>query len=285
MPIRRERRGLPGSDALEHRAVFLLVFLILCAGILALSMATAGLPFNQRGHLPWPIAQWAFATPVGVLLLSLVGAAAAGLPVGLASRAGAVPAHAVDVTDVPPEAWQEYVLSLRRSPTISSSASDQPEHSLGGRIVALLAGAVAIALVLGFFAIYSAVAWYGLTHISDCAGPRCAPSYGYIQGAPLALGLAIIFGIQYVWIRHVERRCGIWFRKPDGGRSPFNYYVRRPGVTAEAAAAAFARYPRRTRRPWGIEALRFALLMVPYFVTLIGLALLAAWLPTQWIPA
>jgi len=90
---------------------------------------------------------------------------------------------------------------------------------------------------------------------------------------------------QYRRVRQVERRCGIWFRAVGGALGDFNCSVRRPGVTAEAAAAALARSTRAVERPMARGALVIALFSVPYFLVLIALNLLTIWLPTQWMPA
>ncbi len=83
----------------------------------------------------------------------------------------------------------------------------------------------------------------------------------------------------------MERRCGIWFRVPDGTLGGFTCYVRRPGVTAEAASAALARYTQAVKRPVARRALVDVLFFAPFFLVLIALGVLNAWLPTQWIPA
>ncbi len=137
--------------------------------------------------------------------------------------------------------------------------------------------------VLGSFAAFGAVGWYGLSHLPDCSGPHCPPTYFQLQGPPMLIGLYIAFLGQYWWARHVERRCGIWFRVPFTP-GDFTCYVRRPGVTAAAAAAALAPYTRESTRPMARVAFVAALFFVPFFLVLIALSLLTSWLPTQWTP-
>jgi hypothetical protein len=283
MVTERQPRTLPGTDAMRFQRYSLILYLGVCTIFLAMSMAIATEVGAQGVHLPWPIAQWALVTPLGTLATALVGGLLSGLPIGLTSRAGLGLTYAVDVTEVPLAAWSGHALWPRRRRGAPLPAGDVPNRSLGQQLLSILARALAVLLLLGFFATYVAVAWYGITHFPDCVGSRCPPSFGYIQWSPIVLGLAIMFVSQYAWIRYVERRCGIWFRVPTGARADFTYYyIRRPGVTTEDAAAALARYSRGAERPPGFRALEFALLSAPYFLVQIALALLAAWLPTQW---
>jgi hypothetical protein len=215
--------------------------------------------------------------------MALVGGLVGGLPLVLVARAGWSFAHAVDVTELPPMAWPRPLPPWRRpgGPTLG-------EYFLGRglrqRVLSLLVLALAVLLLLGFFATVVAVGWYGITHLPDCSGPRCPPTIGPVTGAPMLLSLASLWLSQYGWIRHMERRCGIWFRVPYGALGGFTCYIRRPGVTADAAAAALARYTRGMGRPVARHALVAVLSLVPLFLVVIALALLSAWLPTQWIP-
>src|SRR5258708_11248546 len=152
------------------------------------------------------------------------------------------------------------------------------------RVLSLLSLALAGLLMFGSFAAYGAVAWYVLTHLPDCSGPRCPPTYNQLQGPPIVIGLVIMNLGQYLRVRRVERRCGIWFRVPFT-LGDFTCYVRRPGVTAEAAAAALAPYTRESTRPVARGAFVAALFLMPFFLVLIALSLLTIWLPTQWMPA
>jgi hypothetical protein len=146
--------------------------------------------------------------------------------------------------------------------------------------------ALALLLILGFFASLVAAGWYGITHLPDCSRSGCPPSSGLAILPPMPLGLAILFLSQYGWIRHVERRCGIWFRVPYNAPSSFTFtcYIRRPGVTADAAATALARYTRGGGRPALRRTLVAELATAPFILVTTGLILLGAWLPTYWIP-
>src|SRR5258707_443733 len=188
MAMRRPPRTLPGTDALLLQQVFLVIFLGMVVVILALSMATAAAlgAQAQEGHLPWPIVQWAVTTPLGPLAIALVGGLAAGLPPLLwVRRVAPVAMRPVDVTELPLSAWPRPLPPWRRP-----GGPTPAEYWLGRgwrqRVLSLLALALAGLLVLGSFAAFSAVAWYGLTHLPDCSGPRCPPTYNLPeQRAPL----------------------------------------------------------------------------------------------------
>jgi hypothetical protein len=287
MQMRRPPHILPGRDALWLHKLLLGVYLVVGPVILALAMDTAaeiGAQVGDVGHLPWPILQWTVATPQGTLVAALVGGLISGLPFAFASRDGSRFAYAVDVTELPLSAWPTHPLPPWRRP----GGPTRAEYWLGRRgrqrILSLLALVLAILLMLSCFAALGAIWWYGITHFPDCAGSRCPPTYGNL-GTPICiLGLAILWVSQYIWTRHVERRCGIWFRVPDSALGGFTSYVRRPGVTAEAAASALARYTREAHRSVARSALVIVLILLPYLLVLVAVGLLVAWLPTQWTP-
>ncbi len=143
-------------------------------------------------------------------------------------------------------------------------------------------------LPLGFVVAYIAVGWYGINLYPDCVGLRCPPSYSVFTSAPFLLGFGIMYFIQYAKVRAVERRCDIRFRAPVVSMPGIlTSYVRLPGITPDAAAAALARYQHDRRggeRPAARRMLVTMLLFVPFFLAQIALTLLAAWLPTQWTP-
>jgi hypothetical protein len=285
MVIRRPPRTLPGTDALLLQKIFLVIFLGMVVVILALSIATTAADgaHAQGGQLPWPLVQWAVTTPLGTLTVALVGGLAAGLPLLLVRQVIPVAMSPVDVTELPLSAWPRPLPPWRR-PGGPSVAQFWLGRGWRQRVLSLLSLALAGLLVLGSFAAYGAVAWYGLTHLPDCTGPRCPPTYSQFQGPPMLIGLTIAFLGQYRRVRQVERRCGIWFRVPFT-LGEFSCYVRRPGVTAAAAAAALARYTRDVERPVARGAFVAALFLMPFFLVLIALSLLSIWLPTQWMPS
>jgi hypothetical protein len=284
MGMRRPRtlRTFPGTDALLLQKIFLVIVLGMVVVILALSMATAAAmgAYAQGGQLPWPIVQWVVTTPLGTLAIALVGGLAAGLPLLLVRRVAPVAMRPVDVTELPLSAWPHPLPPWRR-PGGPTPAQFWLGRGWRQRVLSLLALALAGLLVLGSFAAFGAVSWYGLSHLPDCSGPRCPPTYSQLQGPPMLIGLCNAFLSQYAWVRQVERRCGVWFRVPFT-LGDFTCYVRRPGVTAEAAAAALARYTRESTRPMARGAFVAALFFLPFFLVLIALSLLTIWLPTQW---
>jgi hypothetical protein len=186
------------------------------------------------------------------------------------------------MTELPLPAWPRPLPPWRRP-----GGPTPAEYWLGRgrrqRVLSLLSLALAGLLVLGSFAAFSAVSWYGLTHLPDCSGPRCPPTYFQLQGPPIVIGIAIMNLGQYLRVRRVERRCGIWFRVPFT-LGDFTCYVRRPGVTPAAAAAALAPYTRDSSRPVARGAFVAALFFLPFALVLIALSLLTTWLPTQWMP-
>ncbi len=285
MVTRRPPRTLPGTDALLLQKFFLIIYLGMVVVILALSIATAALlgAQAQEGQLPWPIVQWAVTTPLGTLAVALVGGLAVGLPLLWARRVSPVATSPVDVTELPVPAWPRPLPPWRRP-----GGPTPAEYWLGRgrrqRVLSLLSLALAGLLMFGSFAAYGAVSWYVLTHLPNCSGPRCPPTYNQLQGPPIVIGFTIAFLGQYLRVRRVERRCGIWFRAPFT-LGDFTCYVRRPGVTPEAAAAALARYTRDMERPAACGAVVSALFFVPFVLMLIALILLTIWLPTQWMPA
>ncbi len=285
MATQHPPRPLPRSDVLLGHKIMLAIFLGLTLVILALAMANAAVIDARAGqlwHLPWPIAQWALTTPLGTLAVAVVGGLVGGLPL-LLPRPEVV--RPVDVMQLPPTAWPRPLPPWYR-PGRPAPGEDWLGHGRGQRLLSLLALALAVLLVLGSFTIFGAVGWYGITHLPDCSGPRCPPRPGPVGGPAMVIALAIRFLGYPVWIRHIERRCGIWFRSLDGTRGlpgGFTCYVRRPGITVDAAAAALARYT-RGGRPVARRTLLSALVFEPVLLVQIVLGALIAWLPTQWIP-
>jgi hypothetical protein len=84
----RRSPTLPGTDALWLEKISFGIFLGLAVLILALTVATAAIDagVGPQGHLPWPAAQWALATPLGALVVTVVAGLACGLPLALAGR-------------------------------------------------------------------------------------------------------------------------------------------------------------------------------------------------------
>jgi hypothetical protein len=101
---------------------------------------------------------------------------------------------------------------------------------------------------------------------------------------PLFTGLFISWPYTLLWIAWVERRCGVWFRARTYYEANLGLktYIRRPGVTPEAAATALQRYTHRDRdHPQAQALLLGALSVIPLFLLVSGGALLSVWLVAQ----
>ncbi len=282
--MRRRPRTLPGTDALLAGNVFLFLYPLSAVAVLAFSMAWVAYNnarFGYSGYLPWPIAQWVLTTPLGTFTVELIAGLISGLPFGVAAPwARSQFSHAVDVTELPPTAWPARPLPLWPARPLPlwrrPGGPTRADYWLGcgwrQRVLSLFA--LAVLLVLGFFAAYAAVVRYGLAHFPGCT-PRCAPTFVGVISPTMFAGFAIVLLSRYGWIRHVERRCGIWFRAPIGTMGGFTCYVRRSGVTADAAAAALARYTRGgAGRPVARRILMAVLFATPFFLVQIALILL-----------
>ena len=290
MVIRRPPRSLPGMDALLLHTILLVMSLAASAVIVPLYIATVAGSGADMGHLPWPLVRWALTTPLGALVLALVAGVAWGLPAGVIAAARLPLARAMDVTELPVTDWWAHSLPSAPDPGEFTRAEYWLGRGRRQRMLSLLALTVAVLVSLGFFAAYIAATWYGISHFPDCSGSRCPPTYGHFVFAPLVLGFVIMYLIVYGRTRAVERRCGIWFRMPDRGTlGGFTCYVRAPGVTHQAAAASLAHYSRgrdhrSIARPAARRALATVLSFLPFFLVQTAIALLVAWLPTQWTP-
>lgn len=286
MVMRRLPHSLPGTDPLLLQKILLIPYLCLVVVILALSAVMATVTGAQGGHLPWPIAQWALTTPLGALALALVGGLVWGLPLLLVLRVKPVIVRPVDVTELPLFAWPRSLSLWRTRPGDGTLADFWLGHGWLQRALTLLMFAFAALLLIGLVVAFAASGWYALTHLADCVTSSCPPPFDeQLVGPPELVGLVIMFLSQFAQIAHLERRCGIWFRGRDIVESSVGAYVRRPGVTPEAAAAALQRYIPDARRPMARLALVVVLALTPAFLLLIGGELLSTWLSTQWIPA
>ncbi len=256
------------------------IFLCLLVVILALAMATAAEYGAQRGHLPWPIAQWAFTTPLGALAVAIVGGLVWGLPVVWIALARPFIGHPVDVTELP-LIWWPRPQSLWYG---RSLADIWLGHGRSERAWSLLALILAPLLIIGLLAVAVASTWYGLSHIPYCGGADCPPSFSQIMGASEFVGIAIMQLGVFTRIGLLERRCGVWFRTRDVFES-LGAYIRRPGVSSVAAAAALQRNTRSALYPLARVILLIALALAPGLLVLSGGMLLSSWLASQWIPA
>ncbi|HEX8981334.1 MAG TPA: hypothetical protein VF792_01070 [Ktedonobacterales bacterium] len=285
MVIRRSPHNLPGTDPLLIAYILGVIYLVLLFVILGLMMATVTLNAKRGGHLPWPLAQWAFTTPLGALAVAVAGGLVWGLPLALVVLTRPIGVYPVDVTELPP-IWWPRPLPPWRVPGGGTLADYVLGHSRSQRVWSLLALIFSALFLIGLFAVFVAASLYPLRHIDNCSASGCPPSFSQLlTGAPEFIGITIMLFSQVARIAHVERRSGVWFRTREALEFRLGAYIRRPGVTREAAAVGLQRYTRSARRPLARDVVLIALAMTPAILLMIGGELLAAWLSTQWIPA
>ena len=263
---------------------FLLLFLLLLVPLIGLMTVEAT---QAGGHLPWPVAQWALTTPVGLFVLLVIGVGV-GAPAFIVGQRhflrGWTLARAVDVTEVPPWVW------LTRPPVYpgETRAERWLGRSRSAQLVSLtlLGGAVLICLLLvANFLAATVVTLRSIPH-PLCGVYVCPPIYPLIP-----LGLVsewVIIGLayfaQYRWLRRVEASSGVWLRYRTWFDTQGLCYIRQPGVTPEAAAVALARFAPAERMPL-VRAFAFVVLGgLPLMLVIFAGGFLQFWLQTQWLP-
>ena len=200
MPTTQAPPRLPGVRATTPFLIgalvlwaFLLLFLLLLVPLIGLMTVEAT---QAGGHLPWPVAQWALTTPVGLFGILAIGVGV-GAPAFIAGQRhflrGWTLARAVDVTAVPPWVW------LTRPPVYpgETRADRWLGRSRRAQLVSLtlLGGAVLICLLL--VASFLAAVGVSLRSIPlpPCGVGGCPPTYPLIP-----IGLAsewVIIGLSY----------------------------------------------------------------------------------------
>ena len=279
--------AMPGADPMTPQRVtvaFYLAITVIGVGVSILEAATHA----QNGRFAWPVAQWALTTPLGIVTVVLGGGLLWGVSLLVPGRwrhVFADGADGVDVTDLSPAAWPPTPIPPWQRPGGPTRADywfGRDERQRSRNVLALVLAGV---LVFAVVAMCGIAGWYGLARIPDCAPYHCPPSYWPLSWGMMGVGCLVLFLAQYAWVRHVERRCGIRFRVRDRARGGFQWYIRQPGVTREAATAALASYARRTARPMALRALIGVLALVPFCVLQIGLMLFVVWLPELWTPS
>ncbi len=279
---------LPGTSATTPYLInailsgaLLLPVWALFIGLITVDAIQAG------GHLPWPVAQWALTTPAGVLATFAVIILIAG-PSLVAGQRRILRrrnlARAVDVTEVPPWIW------LTRPPVYpgETRADRWLGRSRRARIASLtLLGVAALILLLvvaGFIA--SAVSGLTYIHRAECGARGCPPTYPLlpILFASEFVTIGLSSWAQYQWLRRVEASSGVWLRLRSWFVATALFYIRRPGVTPEAAQAALARFAPAEAMPLARVYAVSVLAAIPFFLMFIVGLFLQFWLPTQWIP-
>jgi len=150
----------------------------------------------------------------------------------------------------------------------------------------LLSGVLLLCLLLVVsFLVAVGVSLRSIPH-PPCGAGECAPTYPLI---PLVLTSQwVIVGLSSVaqsrWLRRVEASSGVWLRYRDWFGFWGVCYIRQPGVTPEAAAAALTRYAPSGRLPLARVYAMAVLRAFPLFLVLCAGAVLQFWLQTQWLP-
>jgi hypothetical protein len=286
-------RRLPGASVTREptsMALFCGAVAVMLVAVVLLIGPTEST--TQRWHLPWPALQWAVATPLGNLSLLLLCLLVLG-PLHVQSgveRDRRLVASAHDVTDRPREAWK---LHRRRVPP-------QPPQRLGWWGVGRRERVVSLALlVLGVLLVVAlaGAAWVSLVAVfrgPDLRG-LCSARYGCPPVSRSLEGLLGIiafatwtlqYGAQTIWLKRLEATSGVRFRYPDWGLTRPPCYLRQLGVTHEAAAIALARVSSvpSIPRPRARQLFSSALVASLYLAPVCAIAILYAWLPSQWLP-
>jgi hypothetical protein len=279
---------LPGTSASTPYLVNAIGIggLVVLLWVPLIGLITAG-AIQSSGHLPWPVAQWALTTPAGVLATFAAIALIAGPSLIAAQRRilrRRYLARAVDVTEVPPWVW------LTRPPVYPGET--RADRWLGrgrkARMTSLTLLGVAALVALLFLAGFFASAVLGLIYIprTECGARGCPPQYPVL---PLLLAsefvtLGLSSWAQYRWLRRVEASSGVWLRLRDWFAALALFYIRKPGVTHEAAQAALARFAPAEAMPLARVYAISVLAAIPLLLMFIVGLFLQFWLPAQWIP-
>jgi hypothetical protein len=153
--------ALPGDSAGGgYPKVIALLSVMLLAGLVYIATMTPGYS-RPAGHLPWPPVQWAFATPLGAVAVTLLSMVVVGLPflrLRGTSDTNQLIAEALDVTDLPVDAWPRRPLPSLRARRRQERGSRRQGRTLVAYLVWLGA-----ALLLGHESVEMALVYIGLT--------------------------------------------------------------------------------------------------------------------------
>lgn len=242
-------------------------------------------------HLPWPVLQWAVASPTGFLTLSALGILVVSPPFVLFWIWLYRPqvARARDVTDVP-KMWWAIPWQARLQPPLLQRWLGQRRSERAVSLALLVVGVLLACALMGVFLATGGVS-ARLTNQLDaqCATTHygCPPptatlktilAFGWFAGMALGQGAVAL------WLHRLEVTSGVWFRYGNWMGGSRLYYVRQPGVTPETATAALARVSPAHTVPY-VRYLFFFMLAWSWYAVLFAAAfLLDTWLQYQWLP-
>jgi hypothetical protein len=241
-------------------------------------------------HLPWPVVQWAVASPMGFLTLSALGILVVAPPFVLfwIWRYRPEVARARDVTDVP-KVWWAIPWQARLQPPLLQRWLGQRRSERAVSLALLVVGVLLFVALMGVLLAASVVS-VRLTNQLDaqCTTTHygCPPPTATLKTI-LAFGwiawLWLGQGAVALWLHRLEGTSGVWFRYGNWMTSRL-YYVRQPGVTSEVATAALARVSSAHAVPY-VRYLFFFVLVWGWYTVLFAAAfLLDTWLQYQWLP-
>jgi hypothetical protein len=280
---------LPGTSASgAAKGTARLIGALVVVGFVPLTLLEIIGSGEQGGHLPWPMLQWVVTTPPGVLLLTALCLLMVGPPFILYSmwQLRQQVAQAIDITYWPPIAWPIPWSTRPQPPSIQRWFGYGRREQVLSLIMLVLGTLLAIELV----GIFIASSLYGLYERGrlPCrtTGTGCSPDFPFIGILLVALWAVVALSCiaQFRWLRRVEATSHVWLRYRDWSWPSPLCYVRQPGVTPEAVAAALAPFSPALAVPFARRFLINALAITPLVLLVSASFVLSAWLQLLWIP-
>jgi hypothetical protein len=236
------------------------------------------------------VLQWAVDSPTGYLALSALGILVVAPLVVLLSMwlYRRKVARARDITYVPQVGWASpWQAGLQPPPLQRWLGLTRRERALSLGLLAvgaLLAGAlVGVYFAAPVVSLRFAVKDAHLCTVHNGCPPLPAPLKG-IAIVSLWAALALVYWARSLWLRRLEVTSGVWFRYGAWMRGNRLCYVRKLGVTPEAATAALARVSSARAVPYARYLFFIALVFSPWMVLWVAAWLLDTWLQYQWLP-
>jgi len=279
-PVASASRAAKGM-AILFGALALVFFLPLA--LLQVSLSAA-----RGGHLPWPVLQWALTTPLGALLLTALCLLMVGPPFILFSvwQIRQQVAQAIDMTGWPPIAWPIPWPTRPQPPSLPRWLGYGRREQTLTLIMLVLGTLLAIELV-GIFIASSVYGFIELGRVQcDTNGNRCPPTFSvsWLVIASLCAAIALSGVARFRWLRRVEATCRVRLLYRDWSSMVPLYYIRQPGMTPEAVAAALTRFSSAQAVPLARLVVLAGLVMTPFVLLASASFVLSAWLQLQWMP-